>query len=159
MSEINMWKVRGSKKEYVLILFLCFGFMLALKARDMFWMLVSVLLIFGRLYSRTKYYIKLTDIGIECFMNFKLRRVKWSEIKGCFQSDSVIILNIKQKKPIIINKALVSDFENFFDLLNQKLVTLLQFKCARCGSELVSEEIKCPNCGWLKENELKGISI
>lgn len=159
MSEINMWKVRGSKKEYVFILFLCFCFILALKRRDMFWMLLSVLLVISRLYSRTKYYIKLTDIGIECFMNFKLRKINWSEFEGCFHSDSVIILNIKKEKPIIINKALVRDFENFFDLLNQKLVSLLQFKCTRCGSELVSEEIKCPNCGWLKENELKGISI
>lgn len=159
MSEINTWKVRGSKKEYVFILFLCLSFIVALRAKDMFCMVGSVLLICAKLYSRTKYYIKITDLGIEYFMSLKPKKAKWSEIIGCFNSDLVVILNITNKKPIIINKASVRDSEKFLNLLNEKLATFLQYKCMRCGSQLVSEEIKCQNCGWTIENEQKGISI
>ena len=122
-------------------------------------MISSALLICFKLYSRTKYYIRITDLGIEYLMSFKHKKVNWSEIIGCFNSNHVVILNISNKKPIIINKAAVRDCENFLNLLNQKLVNLLKYKCMRCGSQLVSVEIKCQNCGWTIEKEQRGISV
>jgi hypothetical protein len=106
------------------------------------WLVVTLLILYGKLL-----YIKTSGNGIEVCDIFRYRRIGWAEITGYANENSMMIIYFSTRKSLTVYPDKLKDQGDFTALVNTKLEQLLRFRCSPCGGLLVSDKLKCPNCG------------